>query len=376
MKCAYHPYNEAVATCVRCEKYICVQCLVIWQGNKCCYCYCRHCSDELSGREPKSPPRPIPVAKKAKTKTTRYLLLALAFVLVLAISLVIFAQSSAPTLEPAPTSVQQSEPAPTSVQQSEPSPETVENPQYIYEDGAIHVGGDGEPIELINNPNATNLTYAELVAFIKEDSSDEHYYADNSGVLSYVCSDFAETVHNNAEAKGIRAAWVGIEFKGGGDGHALNAFETTDRGLVYIDCTGGDLWSPLNLQMVKTEEGFSLAQNQPSTWDKVVYVEIGEEYGAISITNANSLLYSSYEEYKRKWQQYKKLMSDYNDEVTRYTQEIRGKIYYEGSPELARIEAWEVELEEKSQEIDELGEELGDFWFEPLGIVEDVFIRW
>jgi len=49
-----------------------------------------------------------------------------------------------------------------------------ENPRYIYENGAIMVGGDGEPIELINNPNATNPTYAELVAFIKEDSTDEH----------------------------------------------------------------------------------------------------------------------------------------------------------------------------------------------------------
>lgn len=260
--------------------------------------------------------------------------------------------------------------------------DTTENPQYIYEDGAIHVGGDGEPIELINNPSATNPSYAELVAFIKEDSTDKHRYATSADVYfgfaktPYVCSDFAEDIHNNAEAAGIKAGWVSIDFWEDDEGHACNAFETTDRGLVYIDCTGGDLWSPLNIQIVKTGEGFSLTQNKPSTWDKVVYVEIGKEYGAINITNANSLLYSSYEEYKRKWQQYEKLMSDYNDEITRYNQEIRGKVYYEGSPELARIEAWEAKLEEKSQVLNQLAKELGDFWFEPLGIVEDIRIHW
>ena len=108
---------------------------------------------------------------------------------------------------------------------------------YIYENGAIIVGGDGEPIELINNPDATNPTYAELVAFIVTDSTDTKDYL-KLGLTGYVCADFAEDVHNNAEAAGIRAAWVSIDFGGNDEGHACNAFETTDRGLVYIDCTG------------------------------------------------------------------------------------------------------------------------------------------
>jgi len=242
------------------------------------------------------------------------------------------------------------------------------NPRYIYENGAIAVGRDGEPIELINNPNATDPTYAELIAFIKEDSTDEHRYFSGStefSSLSYVCSDFAEDVHNNAEAAGIRAAWVSIDFGGDDEGHACNAFETTDKGLVYIDCTGG---------------GFqSLLPGHPTSWDTVSYVEIAKEYGRIEIDKAKSLSYSFYEEYKQKWQEYQKLLSDYNEEVTRYNQEIRGKVYYEGSPELASIEAWEARLEEKKQAIDELGEELSDFWFEaPDGIivVKDIHIHW
>jgi len=277
---------------------------------------------------------------------------------------------------------------------------------YIYEDGKILVGADGEPIELINNPNATNPTYAMLVDFIKEDSTDEHLYS----IFSYVCSDFAEDVHNNAEAAGIRTAWVSIDFEGNDEGHALNAFETTDRGLVYIDCTG---------------EGFeSLLSGHSTSWDDVAYVEIGKEYGLLPIDRAESLSYSFYEEYERKWQEYEKLVSDYNDEVTLYNQavtsyedasygipppeapdisehgtsleEIRrlfaallewqtemeawkaGREDWETEMEAQWVELtdWGARLQEKRQLIDELGEELGDFRFEPLGIVEDINVYW
>jgi hypothetical protein len=232
------------------------------------------------------------------------------------------------------------------------------NPLYIYDDGKVAIGADGEPIELKDNPIATDPTYAELVAFITVDSTDKNSYLS----AFYVCSEFAEDVHNNAEAAGIRAAWVGVDFEGDVERHALNAFETTDRGLVYIDCTG---------------EGFeSLLAGRPESWDKVAYIEIGKEYGVIDIAKAESLSYSFYEEYKQKWQEKEKLVSDYNDEVVRYNEEIGGKVYIEGSPELARIKAWEASLKEKKEVIDKLGEELGDYWFDPMGVVKDIQIHW
>ncbi len=262
-------------------------------------------------------------------------------------------------------------------------PTITENPLYIYENGAVLVGGDDKPIELINNPSATNPTYAELLVFIKEDPTDEHHYADSVDVyigaaeVPYVCSDFAEDVHNNAEAAGIRAAWVSIDFEGNDEGHALNAFETTDRGLVYIDCTGQRYISILKyLHVVDTEEGFSLIIDSPTSWDSIAYIEVGKEYGLIPLAEAESLLYSFYEEYMQKWQEYEELVSEYNAEVIQYNEEISEKIYIEGSPELAAIEAWEGRLEEKTEVIDELGEELGDYWFEPLGIVKEMYIHW
>ena len=54
---------------------------------------------------------------------------------------------------------------------------------------------------------------------------------------SSVCSDFAEIVHNNAEKAGIKTAWEGCDFTRA-SGHAFNMFSTTDKGTIYIDCTG------------------------------------------------------------------------------------------------------------------------------------------
>jgi hypothetical protein len=332
-----------------------------------------------------------------------------------------------------------------STQPSAPAQPTItENPRYIYENGAVLVGGDDNPIELINNPSATNPTYAELLAFIKEDTTDKHHYADSVDVyigaaeVPYVCSDFAEDVHNNAEAAGIRTAWVSIDFEGNDEGHALNAFETTDRGLVYIDCTGQRFSSELqNLRVVETEEGFSITYDSPGCWDSIAYIEVGKEYGLIPVAKAELLSYSFYEEYKQKLQEYEKLVGDYNDEVMQFNQEVseygnlindynnevaeynseyseyerlmafppdspwrelaeviefqflveygrgfeaEGKYLEEQGSVLKKwreeLEDWEVRLEEKAEVINDLGEELGDYWVEPLGIAKNIYIHW
>lgn len=260
----------------------------------------------------------------------------------------------------------------------------IPNPRYIYENGSIQVGGDGEPIELIDNPDATNPTYAELAAFIRADATDTKAYLEEGliGLRNYeprVCADFAEAVHNNAEVAGIRAAWVSLYFEENHEGHALNAFETTDRGLVYIDCTGDDPEPFAHGRLLPPEvyiRLFGPRPPKPTSWDTVAYIELGEEYGLIDIAKAKSLSYGFYEEYKQKWQEYEKLLSDYNEEVIRYNQETRGKVYYEGSPELATIEAWETRLNEKGRMIDHLGEEIGEFWFEPRGVVKEILIHW
>ena len=241
---------------------------------------------------------------------------------------------------------------------------------YINDNGTIQIGGDGKPIELIDNPDATNPTYTELLAFISEDKTDTNEYI----IGQYVCADFAEDVHNNAEAAGIRAAWVGIDFEGDEEGHALNAFETTDKGLVYIDCTGSNRQKELD--KIETNGGGDISFMEPIPRDTTAYVEIGKEYGVIYIAKATSLSYNFYLEYQQAWQEYRALLDNYNEEVLQYNQETEGKVYYIGSPELAEIQLWEAKLIRMRQELEEMGEQLGDFWFEPLGVTKDIHIYW
>ncbi len=116
-------------------------------------------------------------------------------------------------------------------------------------------GGDGHNIELFNNPNATNPTWSELRAFLQMDATDEIIYQPDV----FVCADFAEMLHNNAEAAGIMAAYVSLDIVDS-EGHACNLFETTDEGLVYIDDTGveiGSTWPTgcSNDTKVNVEEG-------------------------------------------------------------------------------------------------------------------------
>lgn len=87
---------------------------------------------------------------------------------------------------------------------------------------------------LVNNVTAVNPTWAELVDFLAEDKTDQNTYVPDE----YVCLNFATDLHNNAERAGIRAGLVTVELSEVPRGHAFNAFKTTDRGLVFIDCVG------------------------------------------------------------------------------------------------------------------------------------------
>jgi hypothetical protein len=237
-------------------------------------------------------------------------------------------------------------------------------------DGKIECGGDGKAIILKNNPAATNPTFDETVAFIEADATNYRDYI-KSGPDAYVCSDFAEEVHNNAEAAGIRAGWVGITFNGTEEGHALDCFETTDRGLIYIDCTNG---------------GSEDEENTASSGDAIAYIETGKEYGILNIDVVVSspydyytLQYEFYAEREKAWQDYQNRLDSFNKEVDRYNKEISGKVYTYGSPEEQQISAWKEELQEKQRMLERLEKELGKHWYESEFseyTVEDVLIHW
>ena len=72
-------------------------------------------------------------------------------------------------------------------------------------------------------------TYKQMVSFLRWDKTDRNKYDEDS----YVCSHFARDVCNNAEAEGLRCAFVNLRFPEGG--HSIIAFDTIDKGLVYFE---------------------------------------------------------------------------------------------------------------------------------------------
>jgi hypothetical protein len=246
----------------------------------------------------------------------------------------------------------------------------LQNPNYIYENGAVLVDGGDQPVRLINNPASVDVTFKDVVAFIRLDTTDLLEYIDRgnpAGIRPFVCSDFAEAVHNNAELAGIRAGYVSIDWVGGSIGHAVDAFQTTDLGLVYFDCTGKSIFSQIEENNNKITMG---------SWDKVGYLEIGKTYGVVGLPYAESPDYIFFEQYDKKWAEFKRLLSAYNADVKLYNQEIEGKVFRQGTPEYLRIQVWEKDLVSQENVLDKLTLEIGDSRFKPLGVVSNFEIHW
>jgi hypothetical protein len=244
----------------------------------------------------------------------------------------------------------------------------------------------GDNIQLIENATATDPTWSQLKAFITADKTDQNLYMENI----YMCGAFAADVHNNAEAAGIKAAFVHIEFQGEIETHALNAFETTDKGLVYIDCTSSretlsvrvcDI-DPSTLRCISTNEG-------PSSYDRVAFPSIGKVYGLISLSAVRGFSYFDYETYRQQKNAYDAALAQYNGDVAAYTAD--GDAYdtlfnrcggYATVGECQRLIQWyddlerqRVQLNSRLAQLKAQRATLGDFW-KPLGLVSKVEIYW
>jgi hypothetical protein len=180
------------------------------------------------------------------------------------------------------------------------TPQGVEGGNGGYDDAAKF-------IVLINNKNAADPTYSQLVTFLQQDQTDKFPYqlqlnpntvyfdkpenlVDVKRVQNIIdgsvqpnppliCADFAERLHNNAELAGIRCGYVTIDFEAKPIGHALAVFNTTDMGLVYIDDTGVDKVPDFNI-------GQNSSAHTISSNDKVAYFTVGKAYGLITLENA------------------------------------------------------------------------------------------
>lgn len=74
-----------------------------------------------------------------------------------------------------------------------------------------------------------NPTFQEVKDFILKDPTSRNTFVLNK----YECRNFAADVDNNAKAAGLRCAFVLLCYQNGQ--HAVVAFSTSDRGMIYIE---------------------------------------------------------------------------------------------------------------------------------------------
>jgi len=218
---------------------------------------------------------------------------------------------------------------------------------------------------LANNNEALDPTWEQLVSFLLEDGTDEQIYLGGFRV----CADFATQLHNNAEAAGIKAAFVSIELQDNPGGHALNAFQVVDKGLVYIDCTGTEI------QPITFEEWLG-NQETPLERDKVAYAAVGKEYGLVSVNVARATDYEFYESYVQQWEEYDQQLALYNTKADVYDKALAGRAVIADPREYAKLKEMYDELEAMRAELEALRVKLGGHRWQPLGIVMDIELYW
>lgn len=264
-------------TCIRCNSFVDLS-----------FKLCPNCSTSLNWAvKPRSNLLPQPAPTPSPTFRTKYeALLVLATILILGLAAAGYLSYRFSFGNPqVPVGYESyQEPA------AESEPYVMAPPNSQYSGNPPYVKGPGESIYLINNTNAGNVSFEALKAFIFADETDKHLYIPGTRMCGY----FAETLHNNAERAGIRAAVVIVEFEDGSAPHALNAFETTDRELVYIDCTSSRR-SPADFQEWLYKLFYPMGQ------DRMAYVVKGKEYGTILLEDAGPTQYSYYEGYSKSW---------------------------------------------------------------------------
>lgn len=291
------------------------------------------------------------------------------------------------TSKPTPTYMQTQTPTPTPTPMLTPTPIPLKNYEELPYNKA-----NSEPITLINHRDATKPTFRELRKFIEEDKTNDFTYSE----YSYVCGDYAERVHNNAEAQGIKAGVVIVSFKNDVDLHALNIFDTKDYGKVYVDCTGRGVFIP-----EWGTEYFCDPYLVECNTDGFAYIKENREYGVISMDVVSfNTKYEYYEVFKNNREDfyrdigsYNKEMREYNIAMGKYNREVD---YYNSLPDVfydeemykASLELYR-ELGDRERELDGWGIRLGIKLrsienregtyccvCESLGIVEDVEIYW
>ena len=211
-----------------------------------------------------------------------------------------------------------------------------------------------DSLKRLQQSTLENPTWSELEEFLRLDDTDTIPYIEDS----FDCSGFAITLRDRAWRYGMRSAYVELGFSEG-EGHALNVFETTDKGLIYIDDTEADQiayveigqpYGIIHLDAVKSE--YIACKGSPDRfWGSLTYT-----------THPDPFSYDYYLDYYRRLEFREESIEDYNEAVKEFNSGSREWTYSQLTEWLENIEA--------------LGEDIGSSFYEPMGTVKSIEVYW
>lgn len=109
--------------------------------------------------------------------------------------------------------------------------------EYLINSDGKYLGNPNhEKMEIHNYKYAKDPTFAEVIKILKETTIDENDYSH-----TYYCTEFAADLHDISENKYYkRCIIVTAVSSDGAFNHCFNAYNTKDKGIVYVDETSGD----------------------------------------------------------------------------------------------------------------------------------------
>ncbi len=213
-------------------------------------------------------------------------------------------------------------------------------------------------------------TWAELERFVKTDKTDTLEYILNE----FDCEGFTITLRDHAWRRGFRSGYVAIGLGEENNGHVLNAFQTTDEGLIYIDNSEqdtigyiqiGQVYGTIALDGVK-ETYIDCSMPPDQFWKPITY----------SHYTGNLFSYDYYENYASRDEFYTRSTVAYNEEVADYNSAANSFNQGGNAYSHSELEAWSDRLDSWSANLDKLVEDLGSVRIEPMGTVRNIEIYW
>jgi hypothetical protein len=136
-------------------------------------------------------------------------------------------------------------------------------------DGEYLCNPNHEKMEIHDYKYAKDPTFEEVIEILKKTTIDENDYSH-----TYYCTEFAADLHDISENKyKKKCIIVTADSRDGSFNHCFNAYNTVDKGIVYVDVSCGD-------RIVTICDGYFNATSiyDPEDVISLDFREIGIEY--------------------------------------------------------------------------------------------------